>query len=92
MLGHLGVRRADPDAKESVHHCAYPEYDDSLHDEALAREMDATLKIVSLALSARGLSGDDLIRSLECTREVLDNELLVDAGVNADAAETTANA
>ncbi len=47
------VRTADPDAPESVHHCDYPVYDESLHDEALAREMDATLKIVSLALSAR---------------------------------------
>ena len=47
------VRRADPNAPESVHHCDYPVYDESLHDEALAREMDATLKIVSLALSAR---------------------------------------
>ena len=47
------VRKADPEAPESVHHCDYPTYDESLHDEALAREMDATLKIVSLALSAR---------------------------------------
>ncbi len=47
------VRGADPDAPESVHHCDYPVYDEALHDEALAREMDATLKIVSLALSAR---------------------------------------
>ena len=47
------VRGADPEAPESVHHCDYPTYDEALHDEALAREMDATLKIVSLALSAR---------------------------------------
>ncbi len=47
------VRNADPQAPESVHHCDYPAYDESHHDEALAREMDATLKIVSLALSAR---------------------------------------
>ncbi|MEM7356652.1 MAG: DUF5915 domain-containing protein, partial [Acidobacteriota bacterium] len=47
------VRSAFPDAPESVHHRPYPTYDESLHDEALAREMDATLKIVSLALAAR---------------------------------------
>ncbi len=47
------VRKADPEAPESVHHCDYPTYDEALHDEALAREMDATLKIVSLALAAR---------------------------------------
>ena len=47
------VRSVFEDAPESVHHRPYPTYDASLHDEALAREMDATLKIVSLALAAR---------------------------------------
>ena len=47
------VRSVDEEAPVSVHHRPYPKYDSSLHDEALAREMDATLKIVSLALAAR---------------------------------------
>ncbi len=47
------VRSIDPDAAESVHHRPYPTYDPNLHDEALAREMDATLRVVSLALAAR---------------------------------------
>jgi isoleucyl-tRNA synthetase len=47
------VRTADAGAPESVHHCPYPTYDEALHDEDLAREMDAALQVVSLALSAR---------------------------------------
>ncbi len=47
------VRSAAAEAPESVHHRDYPAYDETLHDESLAREMDATLKIVSLSLSAR---------------------------------------
>jgi len=47
------VRDVNPSAPESVHHCDYPQPDDSLHDEALSREMDAALRIVSNALSIR---------------------------------------
>ena len=47
------VREVFPDAPESVHHCDYPEFDAALHDEALTREMDAAMQIVSNALSIR---------------------------------------
>jgi len=47
------VREADPSAPISVHHCDYPEFDAALHDEALAREMDAVMCVVSNALSIR---------------------------------------
>jgi len=42
-----------PGAPESVHHCDYPQFDASLHDESLTREMDAAMLIVSNALSIR---------------------------------------
>jgi isoleucyl-tRNA synthetase len=47
------VRDVDTSAPESVHHCDYPEFDAALHDEELAREMDAVLRIISAALSIR---------------------------------------
>ena len=47
------VREVDASAPESVHHCDYPEFDPSLHDEELTREMDAAMRIVSNALSIR---------------------------------------
>lgn len=47
--------------------------------QAVSAQQEAlfTLSVLDsqAALAARGLSGDDLIRSLECTCEVLDNEL-----------------
>jgi isoleucyl-tRNA synthetase len=36
-----------------VHHCDYPQPDPALHDEALSREMDAAMQIVSAALALR---------------------------------------
>ena len=47
------VRKVTSDAPESVHHCDYPEFNAALHDEALTREMDAAMRIVSCALSIR---------------------------------------
>ena len=47
------VRDVDPAAPESVHHCDYPQPDPALHDEALSREMDAAMQIVSAALALR---------------------------------------
>jgi isoleucyl-tRNA synthetase len=47
------VRDVDESAPESVHLCDYPQFDASLHDEALTREMDAAMRIVSSALSLR---------------------------------------
>ena len=47
------VRDMDPTAPESVHHCPYPQPDEALHDEALSREMDAAMQVVSNALSLR---------------------------------------
>ncbi|MBI4229729.1 MAG: class I tRNA ligase family protein, partial [Planctomycetes bacterium] len=47
------VRSWDADAPASVHHCAYPEPDAAGSDKALAREMDAALRLVSATLSLR---------------------------------------
>ena len=47
------VRNVDSTAPESVHHCAYPQPDPALHDEALSREMDAAMQMVSAALALR---------------------------------------
>jgi isoleucyl-tRNA synthetase len=47
------VRDVDKTAPESVHHCDYPQPDPALHDEALSREMDAAMQIVSAALALR---------------------------------------
>jgi isoleucyl-tRNA synthetase len=47
------VRDVDPAAPESVHHCDYPQPDPALHDEALSREMDAAMQIVSDTLALR---------------------------------------
>jgi isoleucyl-tRNA synthetase len=47
------VRDVDPAAPESVHHCDYPQPDAALHDEALSREMEVAMQIVSAALALR---------------------------------------
>ncbi len=49
------VRDVNPEAPSSVHHCEFPEAREDLHDEALSREMDAALQIVSVALSIRAV-------------------------------------
>ncbi|MBU3204629.1 isoleucine--tRNA ligase [Clostridium algidicarnis] len=43
----------DKDAKESLHLCSWPEYNEQLVDENLEREMDMAYKIVKLGRSAR---------------------------------------
>ncbi|SUY48382.1 isoleucyl-tRNA synthetase [Clostridium putrefaciens] len=43
----------DKDAKESLHLCSWPEYNEQLVDEGLEREMDMAYKIVKLGRSAR---------------------------------------
>jgi isoleucyl-tRNA synthetase len=47
------VRSFDRDAPESVHHCDYPEVDESLYNEKLAGDMDMVADIVSRTLSIR---------------------------------------
>jgi len=47
------VRRAWPDAPQSVHLVAYPDADESLIDESLAAEMRAVRELVSLGLQVR---------------------------------------
>ncbi len=47
------VRSADPDAPESVHHCDYPQFDDSLHNPQIAEQMDLVADIVSRTLNIR---------------------------------------
>jgi isoleucyl-tRNA synthetase len=46
-------RSHDMDAPESVHHCRFPEADDSWLDEQLVKDMDGLRRITGLALSAR---------------------------------------
>ena len=47
------VRDVDSSAPESVHLCDYPQFNAKLHDEALTREMDGAMRVVSNALSIR---------------------------------------
>ena len=47
------VRDVDPAAPVSVHLCDYPKPDPALHDEALSREMDAAMQVVSAVLALR---------------------------------------
>jgi isoleucyl-tRNA synthetase len=47
------VRDVDPQAPVSVHLCDYPRPDPALHDEALSREMDAAMQVVSAVLALR---------------------------------------
>jgi isoleucyl-tRNA synthetase len=51
------VRTADPQAFESVHHCAWPRVDEALRDERLVREMDLVMRLVSLGHAARNGAG-----------------------------------
>ncbi len=47
------VRSFDSNSTESVHHCDYPQFDESLYDEALAGQMDLVADVVSRVLSIR---------------------------------------
>ncbi|MCI8700338.1 MAG: isoleucine--tRNA ligase [Clostridia bacterium] len=46
----------DKNAPESVHLCLWPEYDESLVDTKLEKEMDLAYKLVKLGRSARNIS------------------------------------
>jgi isoleucyl-tRNA synthetase len=48
------VRGVDANAPESIHHCAWPEVDNSALDQTLLEQMDLARRIASLGLSARG--------------------------------------
>ncbi len=47
------VKSFEDNEPESVHHCDYPQFDESLYDEDLATQMDYASDIVSCALSVR---------------------------------------
>jgi len=47
------VRSHDKNAPESVHHCAYPQFDAAILSEELVREMDQVVDVVSAVLSLR---------------------------------------
>ncbi len=47
------VSAVDSDAPESVHHCEYPQVEESLYDEKLAADMDMVADVVSRTLSIR---------------------------------------
>jgi isoleucyl-tRNA synthetase len=44
-----------PRSPESVHHCTFPEADESLIDAGLSQDMDALLRLVSLGSAARNI-------------------------------------
>ncbi len=45
--------KSDNDKEESVHHCDYPEADESLIDDDLSADTEALLRLASLGLAAR---------------------------------------
>ena len=47
------VRKVDPDAKESIHLCDYPQADESRIDPELEKDMDEVLRIVVMGRAAR---------------------------------------
>ena len=47
------VRSIDPTAKESIHLCSFPEYDEKLIDKELEARMDEVLDVVTLGRNAR---------------------------------------
>jgi isoleucyl-tRNA synthetase len=47
------VRKARPDAPESIHLCEFPQADPALIDEDLSKQMDAVKDLVSMALGVR---------------------------------------
>ncbi len=47
------VRAVDSNAPESIHHCEYPHFDATLHDEQLSIDMDMVADVVSRTLSIR---------------------------------------
>jgi len=51
------VRSAFPQAYESVHHCAWPEFDQSVVDETLIDQMALARQLASVGLSARNSAG-----------------------------------
>jgi isoleucyl-tRNA synthetase len=48
-----GVRGQESGVRESVHHCDYPQVDESLIDSQLSQDMEALLRLVSLGSAAR---------------------------------------
>ena len=47
------VKPVEPDAPESIHHCRWPEYDESIRNIELMEEMDMALDISSAGRAAR---------------------------------------
>jgi len=47
------VKSVDNNAPQSVHHCEYPQFDQALYNQKLARDMDMVADIVSRTLSIR---------------------------------------
>ncbi len=50
------VRRADPEAPESIHLTEFPQVDEALRDERLEAEVDAVIRCVELGRSVRNAS------------------------------------
>ncbi len=48
------VRGVDENAPESIHHCSWPEVDETAIDQTLLDQMDLARRIASLGLGARG--------------------------------------
>jgi isoleucyl-tRNA synthetase len=51
------VRSAYPQAYESIHHCAWPQYDQAIVDEAIIDQMALARQLASVGLSARNSAG-----------------------------------
>jgi len=60
------VRSQGPEAAESVHHCDYPTFEESLYDETLAEEMDVVADIVTRVLSIRERKQIRVRQPLQC--------------------------
>lgn len=59
------VRRVQPDALESVHHCSWPQSDSQRIDHELMKEMVLVMKLVSLGHAARNKANRKLRQPLQ---------------------------
>jgi isoleucyl-tRNA synthetase len=62
------VRSIDPQASESVHHCAWPSVDKTALDEDLVQRMSLAMQVAALGRSARSISGVKLRQPLASAR------------------------
>jgi len=73
------ARKGDPSAPESVHLCDFPEFDESVIDDALEKKMQTVLRVISLGRAARNSVKIRIRQPLQALRVVTTDEVAKDA-------------